>query len=144
MKPFCWISQFSFRSVCVTTWELIFISPPCSSYMSQICLCHCLAFQSHVFERLLQQHLPKNIVVKLAAYFTLRLLHFYSMYSLFCIQLFWVHDTKHRGLVRIESLPLESQGLGISLHVSYLSYCDLVRILVDTMFQLALTVPDQI
>ena len=128
----------------MTSWELNFISPACSSYISQICLCHCLSFQSHVFERLLQQHQPKNIVVKLAAYFTLRLLHFYSMYRVFCIQLFWVHYTKHRGLVRIESLPLESQGPGISLHVSYLSYCDLVRILVDIMFQLALTVLDQI
>ena len=128
----------------MTSLELIFISPPCSSYKSQICLCHCLAFQSHVFKRLLQQHHPKNIVVKLAAYFTLRLLHFYSMYSLFCLQLFWINDTKHRGLVRIESLPLEYQGLGISLHVSYLSYCDLVRILADIMFQLALAVLDQI
>ena len=128
----------------MTSWELNFISPACSSYISQICLCQCLAFQNHVFERLLQQHQPKNIVVKLAAYFTLRLLHFYSIYSLFCKQLFWVNDTIHRGLVQIESLPLESQGLGISLHVSYLSYCDLVRILVDIMFQLALTGPDQI
>ena len=66
------------------------------------------------------------------------------MYRLFYLQLFWANDTKHRGLVLIESLPLEYQGQGISLHVGFLSYCDLVRILVDIMFQLALTVPDQI
>ena len=41
-------------------------------------------------------------------------------------------------------LPSLIQGLRISLHVSYPSYCDLVRILADIMFQLALTGPDQI